>query len=195
MLRKALLLPALLLGFLGTACIAPKSYVDPALGSVDRAQIKRDTTPLLYLTVHFQTNGEAKPKVDSAVLQKLKTQLLATGAIQNIKEGQGTDGPHLEFTMNNVADKGDATAKGIGTGLTFGLAGNMVTDGYVFTVVLERQGQDPIRKEYKHAIHTTIGNHDGPPGLQPMTTGEAVDRVIEQVAGHIVADLQQQNAI
>ena len=195
MFRSWRLLAPVLLLITSTACIAPKSYVDPAIGSVDRSQITRDTTPHLNLTVRFETNGVEKPKVESMVMDKIKTQLLASGAVKDVEEGASADGPTLKVTLNNVADTGSAAAKGFGTGLTFGLAGSMVKDGYVFTAVLERPGQPQLTRVYNHALYTTIGNHDGPAGLTPMTMGQAFDKVVEDLVLHLVLDLQKEHAI
>ena len=53
----------------------------------------------------------------------------------------------------------------IGTGLTFGLVGNMVTDGYVYEATFNAgESKPPVKLTYRHALHTTIGNASGPPG-------------------------------
>ena len=74
----------------------------------------------------------------------------------------------MDVVMNNVGDVGEAVAKGVGTGLTLGLAGSMVTDGYFFTATYQAVGKEPVRKVYKHALHSTVGNAKDPEGLEPV---------------------------
>lgn len=81
-------------------------------------------------------------------------------------------------------------AKGIGTGLTLGLVGSTVTDGYVFTATFTPLGKVSVTKEYRHAIHTTIGAKSGPPGLQPMSPQEAFDHVLEELILRLLLDLR-----
>jgi hypothetical protein len=74
---------------------------------------------------------------------------------------------HNGFEVKAVA----AVGKGFGTGLTFGLAGSHVTDGYEMTVRLT-QGTTVTERAYSHAILSTIGNASGPHGLTPVSLGE-----------------------
>jgi hypothetical protein len=92
----------------------------------------------------------------------------------------GDDVDRLEVMLDNVADLGGAAGKGALTGLTFGAAGSMVTDGYVFTATFRPVGRPAVTKVYRHAIHSTIGSADGPPNLaaEPSTQA-AFDKVVE----------------
>jgi hypothetical protein len=95
----------------------------------------------------------------------------------------------LSFVLNNVADTGAAAGKGFGTGLTFGLAGSHVTDGYEMTVRLT-QGTTITERAYSHAILSTIGNASGPPGLTPVSLGAAFNQVVDDLVLNAIKDLQ-----
>jgi hypothetical protein len=94
------------------------------------------------------------------------------------KPKDGVD--QLEIVLDNVGDVGDAAGKGALTGLTFGAKGSQVTDGYVLTATCRATGKQAVTKVYRHAIHTTIGNADGPPGLVAEESVQAAfDKVVE----------------
>src|SRR5262249_30405612 len=97
--------------------------------------------------------------------------------------------------IDNVGDKGEAAAKGFGTGLTLDLAGSLVTDGYVFTGTYQAAGKAPITKVYKHALHSTIGNAKGPERLTPMTVQQAFDKVLKDLVLDCVLDLQKEEGL
>ena len=94
--------------------------------------------------------------------------------------------------MDNVGDLGDAAGKGVLTGMTFGLAGSTVRDGYVFSTVFRKSGKDPFQKTYKHAIMSTVGNAKGPEGLSPMKANVAFGIVLRDLMLNLVKDLKLQ---
>src|SRR5204863_6648256 len=110
------------------------------------------------------------------------------GLFSSVVSAGGENADQLNINMNNVGDIGAAVGKGIGTGLTLGLAGSMVTDGYDFTATFQRPGVAPVKKQYKHALHTTIGNKSGPEGLTPMTPTEAFDQVVKELVMKLLKD-------
>lgn len=187
------LLASLLL--LAVGCIAPKSYVDPGLSQVEASAIKRDDPKVIALEVQFFRQGKRFPAADTEVRDKVRLHLLASGAVKEILTTPDSSKLVLKVDMDNVGDTGAAVGKGIGTGLTFGLVGSMVTDGYVFTATIQRPNQPEIKKTYKHAIHTTIGNKKGPEGLQPLSTSEAFGKVVEGLVFNLMKDLQAEGAI
>lgn len=179
----------------GLGCINPQSYVDPKLPRVELATISRTEPKVLALEVQFFRAGKRLPKVDSEVRDKVRLHLLACGAVKEILPTPDPVRPVLKIDLDNVGDTGSAVAKGIGTGLTLGLVGSMVTDGYVFTATLERPGLPPVKKVYNHAIHTTVGNKKGPEGLTPMPVTQAFDQVMEALVLNMVKDLQAEQAL
>jgi hypothetical protein len=187
---KILLLSVLLLGI---GCISPKSYVDPALPKVTAVSIQREAQ-VVALEVRFFRNGVRYPKGDAQTLQQVRLQLYESGAVREVLPVPSPTQSLLKVDIDNVADTGNAAAKGFGTGLTFGLIGNMITDRYVFTATLERPGLPPIQKFYKHAIHTTVGNKSGPEGLEPMTSGQAYNQIIKECVFNLIKDLQDEGS-
>ena len=65
------------------------------------------------------------------------------------------------------------------TGLTLGLAGSQVSDGYVCTInYLPPGAPTPISRKARHAIHTTIGASAAPAnGVQAASAEEAIHTV------------------
>lgn len=177
---------------LATGCLTTKSYVDPTLPDVKYTDLtRRSPGEKIAVNVEFQTNGKPKPEVSKAVLDKLVLTLRATGVFADVITQADPANDRLDVVMNNVADMGKAVGKGIGTGLTFGLAGSLVTDGYEFKATYRPVGKDPVVRNYKHAIHTTVGNKKGPPGLQPVPVGQAFDMVVEDLVLNLLRDLQK----
>ncbi len=190
--QRGLLLAATLLA---VGCISPKSYVDPVLPKVEASTIKRDDPKVVVLEVQFFRKGERLPKADAQVRDQVRLQLLASGALKEVLLSPDPTKLLLKVDLDNVGDTGAAVAKGIGTGLTFGLVGSMVTDGYVFTATMNRVGLPPIQKVYKHAIHTTVGNKSGPEGLEPLSLTVAFNRVVEGLVLNLIKDLQAEGAL
>ena len=184
------------IALLCVGCISPKSYVDPKLPKVSYESLSLRTTPaVLVLKANFQRNGEDKPKLDSLVQNKATLVLRASRQFSTVQSEPSSGSDSLIMTINNVANMGTAVGKGIGTGLTFGLAGSLVTDGYEIKAVFTPSGGKEVTKSYTHAIHTTIGNHKGPEGLQSMTTSEAFDKVVEEVVLKLLSDLKGDGVI
>jgi hypothetical protein len=162
---------AVVLALATTGCLAAKSYVDPTLGRTSYSD--------------FQPQGRAKAGRASS---RIPDEGKAEPSEVEPPERQGID--RLEIVMDNFGDAGAAVAKGIGTGLTLGLAGSTVTDGYVFLATYTPLGKAPVTKEYRHAIHSTVGVKAGPPGLEPMSVQAAFDRVLEELVLRLLLDLR-----
>ena len=66
----------------------------------------------------------------------------------------GADSAVLKIIIDNVADMG-GHGQGVGTGLTLGLAGSLVTDSYVCTASYAFQGKT-VETTVHHALLTTV---------------------------------------
>jgi hypothetical protein len=77
----------------------------------------------------------------------------------------------------------------VGVGLTFGLVGAMVTDGYRLEASYRRADGTTVTRNYEHALHSTIGNKDGPPGLTPVAAADAVNVILDQMLTRLLLDL------
>lgn len=174
-----------------SACISPRAYVDPQYRLAGYESIQRLPTPVaVNLSTQFQRNGEHLPGVDAELRGHVERTLRASGVFTPTADANAP--VTLSVTANNIADVAAAAAKGFGTGLTFGAAGSMVHDNYEFTFSYRNARNQQTRKVYQHAIHTTIGNADGPPGMTPTNLADAFSRVVEDVVLNFVKEVQDQ---
>ncbi len=170
---------------------APKAYVDPNLPRVTYNEIESPQDPMsLRVSFDFQTNGKHNKRATKQVSQIVLETLNASNIFSSVELLELSDEANLDIVMNNVADLGKAIGKGFVTGLTFGIAGSLVTDNYVFRAIYKTPGKEPVTLEYNHAIHSTIGNKRGPDGLKPMTLKEAIEDVTEQLVLNMLRDLR-----
>jgi hypothetical protein len=189
--RSLLVITIVIVPFLMSGCLSTKSYVDPQY----RKASYNDIAPvaeayLANLEVEFQLNGEHKQSVDATVRSEVEKALYSINIIvpTNLESEL-----ILKVTVNNIADLGKARAKGFGTGLTFGAAGSTVTDFYDIKIELYKGNEEALIKNYKHAIHTTIGNKPAPLNVEPATTAVAFSKVIEDAILNFIKDLQNKN--
>ncbi len=52
-----------------------------------------------------------------------------------------------------------------------------------------------MTKVYHHAIHSTIGNAPGPTGIEPMSVGDAFNKVVEGLVLNLLLDLQKEELL
>jgi hypothetical protein len=172
-----------------SACISPKSYVDPALGNVVVTSLPKPSKPApVQLLVEFQTKGSPNARATETVRPKVLEQVNQSGLFSQASYQPVTPSRTLSMVFNNMPLTDNVGAKGFGVGLTFGLVGTMVTDGYVCNITLSEPGKQPITKEVKHALHTTVGNADGVKGVSPMAPVDAFNLVLQQL---VAAGLKQ----
>lgn len=187
--RRVLVLVAA--SVVSTGCVV-KAYVDPTLPKVAYSDIapKINRRPL-HLSAEFLTHGKPNPRATELAFEKIQKVLLASQLFSTVSTGRReTSVDYLAVVMHNIGDTAKAGRQGAITGLTFGLAGSLVTDEYVFTATYVPVGKEPVKREYRHAIHTTVGAKDGPPGLQPMSLDEAFDKLIENLVLNLLQDLR-----
>jgi hypothetical protein len=98
--------------------------------------------------------------------------------------------------LNNVALSDDAFSKGFVTGLTFGLAGSQVSDGYICTArFTPASGQGAVTKSARHAIHTVLGVAASPGNATKATNlEEAAHTMQRQVLSQVLNDLSRDPA-
>ena len=174
-----------------SGCVsASRAVVDPSFPKVSYNDLRKLDQPLqLKLSTEFQRNGQPFPQADSTLRDTAERVLRATGLIQPATEGK--DG-EIRIVVNNIADMGNARAKGIGTGLTFGALGTTVTDAYSMNVKIIKAGGETFQKDgIKHSLHTAIGNTSLPAGLEVLPPGTAFGRVVEQMLIKALKDLQE----
>lgn len=169
------------------------AYVDTATREVPAADIQRPAAPATArLTFEFQTKGAPNARATQLLTEQVRTQVATSGLFQEVRDTPGAGG-WLQVTLNNVPITEDAAQKGFVTGLTFGLAGSAVTDGYICTVsYLPPGGGAAMVASARHAIHTTIGNAAAPAGaVKSASMDDAVRTMVRQVVATALRDLSR----
>lgn len=178
-----------------SGCLSTKFYVDPALPKVAKADFVAPADPKsANVLFEFRTKGNANARATQETRQIAVEAVRESGLFSNVVDGAGTpaDG-QLKIVIDNIPITDNAAAKGFGTGLTLGLAGSMVTDGYVCTVSYAVGGATS-ETTVKHALHTTIGNHGGPDGLTAVPVQQAVSTVVSQMVLNALKRLDDDDA-
>ncbi|HEX6704019.1 MAG TPA: hypothetical protein VF169_04595 [Albitalea sp.] len=168
-------------------------YVDASTKEVSAAQFKKpaELKPV-QLLFEFQTKGTQNSRATDFLKAQVAEQVKISGLFSQVSDGPVTGGALLSVTLNNVPLSDDAFAKGFVTGLTFGLAGSQVSDGYVCTVKYVNGSQTPLAKTARHAIHTSMGATGGQPtGTKADNMEAAVRTMTRQVVSTALNDLSQ----
>lgn len=194
-LRRAAYVGAAALTVTLTGCAT--HYVDGATKGVSASQFRKPTAPQpVQLVFEFQTKGVA----NANATQQLKAQVLQSvkdsGLFSSVEEKPVPSGSMLSLKLNNVVLTDDAFSKGFATGLTFGLAGSQVSDGYICTISYFGNGQGaPVTKTARHAIHTTLGAAKSPGNAEKAASiQEAVTKMTSQIVSTGLNDLSQDPA-
>jgi hypothetical protein len=175
-----------------TGCISMKQYVDPTLPKVAVGDLKpADVKQSVQLFFEFQSNGVSNAKATEAVKPMLINDLKQSNLFTDVVVAPATADRKLFVTINNFPVTKDAASKGFMTGLTFGLAGTMVTDGYKMDAAYDAPGQAEVKYIYQHALHSTVGNADGPAGLTPAPKGQAVPTIVNDLVLNLLNDLSK----
>ena len=171
-------------------------YVDTATRDVPVAQFKKVANPKpVALTFDFQSRGAPNPRATEFLRAQVQEQVAASGLFSTM--ASGSDSARLNVELNNVPlDGQNAAAKGFVTGLTFGLAGNVVTDVYECKLTYLAPGQTtPVVTSARHAIHTSLGATDAPANATKSANMEdAIRTMTRQVIANALNDLSQQAA-
>ncbi len=178
------------MAWLATGCAT--HYVDTALRDVPVEKMAKAQNPKpVQLLFEFQSKGATNPRATEQL--KAKTTEIVTNShlFSQVSADPGEGRPVLSVIVNNVPITEDAAAKGFVTGLTFGLAGSTVTDGYICTIdYLPGGSAGKISTTVRHAIHTTIGNAGTPPNaVKSASIQDAVYTMLRQIVSNGLNDL------
>ena len=194
--RTVVLASTIVMAFSLSACMTMHSYVDGSLGEPHYADLKKSAAPQpVQLLVEFRTKGVVNARATAYAKSHVYEQVSQSGLFSQVSYDPVPSGRKLLVSINNVPLTDHVEGKAFGTGLTLGLVGTMVGDGYECTASYVEPGHDTVTKVVKHAIYSTIGNASGPPGLQPMPVQEASDMVIRQMVGKSLEELDQSTDI
>lgn len=172
-------------------------YVDTATKEVPIAQMKKVAAPKpVQLVFEFQTKGAPNPQATAFLKDEVSKEVQETGLFSSISSDPAPNVGLLNITLNNVPVTKNAESKGFVTGLTFGIAGSTVTDGYICTVSYLPPGQStPIVKTARHAIHTTLGNANPPPTAQKSPSMmDALKQMTRDILSNALNDLSHDPA-
>lgn len=182
------------LAALGTGCMSVKSYVDPALPLVSKSQLVAPSDPKpVQVLFEFRTKGNANAAATNAMRPRVVAVASESGVFAGVSSDSSVPGGLFKFVIDNVPGTDDAVAKGIGTGLTFGLAGSLVTDLYLATASYVNEGRR-TEVTLQHALHSTVGNKSGPPGLSAVSMADGVNQVVDQLTWNALKQLADKGA-
>lgn len=182
------------LGVIATVALTgcASHYIDGATKEISSAQYKK-TSPLhpVQVMFEFQTKGVANAQATAQLKAGVLTQVKDSGVFSAVTETPVEGGAMLSIKLNNVPMTDDAFSKGFMTGLTFGLAGSQVSDGYVCTATYTGPaGSAPIVKQARHAIHTTMGAAATPGNAtKAANLMEAVTVMERQIVSNVLNDV------
>lgn len=162
-------------------------YVDTALKDLPPEQVVKVKDPKpVQLLFEFQTKGATNARATESLKDKTTELVKKSGLFSQVVSTPAPGGAILSVVINNVPLTDDAYSKGFVTGLTFGLAGSTVTDGYICTVDYLPGGDAPkISASVRHAIHTTMGAEGTPAGaVKSESISDAVDTMVRQVVSN-----------
>jgi hypothetical protein len=190
-LRAIFLVAAALL----TGCAT--QYVDGAVKETPATAYARPAQPRpVQVVFEFQTKGAANARATDHVKPMVLEAVSSSGIFSAAGDKPAAGAGLLSVKINNIVLTDDAYSKGFMTGLTFGLAGSTVTDGYLCTVSYIAPGTTtPVEKTSKHAIHTALGSAGIPPnGIKANGIEDAVRTMVRQILGVALKDLSHDPA-
>lgn len=161
-------------------------YVDTATKEVAASEFNKPASlKPVQLLFEFQTKGAVNTRATDFLKAQVAEQVKSSGLFSEVKEQAVPGGALLNITLNNVPMSDDAFAKGFVTGLTFGLAGTQVSDGYICTAkYLDDTHPEPVVKVARHAIHTTMGASSAPANA---TKAESVEAAVRTMTRQVVS--------
>ncbi|WP_157280991.1 hypothetical protein [Pelomonas sp. Root1237] len=170
------------------------AYLDGSTKEIAAAQFKKPPAPApVQVLFDFQTKGVANAQATAMLRDRVSAQVKASGMFSEVGSAAVPNGAVLSITLNNVPLTDNAFSKGFVTGLTFGLAGSQVSDGYICTATYRASGDAaPVVKQARHAIHTTMGAAATPGNATKMPNlQEAAFQMTNQVVSNVLNDISQ----
>lgn len=173
-------------------------YVDGHSPDIPSTAYRKPETPgPVQLVWEFQTNGVPNARATEFLKARVSDQIGASTLFTQVSDSAAPGSSLLSVTVNNVPLSDDAARKGFVAGLTFGIAGQTVADGYECTMryTPARENAQPLQHSGKHVIYTSVGSTSPPPGgLKVSGVEEAVTTMIRQIISRTLNDLAQNPA-
>ncbi len=168
-------------------------YVDNTVHEVTPAErvAVAHRMPVQFL-FDFQTKGASNTRARDLTKDRVTKAVQDSGLFSTVASEPQPNGALLQVTINNVPLSDDAFAKGFAVGLTFGLAGATVGDGYVCTIDYIGGPNEPkITKMSRDAIYTSIGATASKPNaaVKVSNIDEAVNIMVRTVVSNGLNEL------
>lgn len=162
------------------------AYVDGGLQKASLVDVRKPLRPTdVQLLFQFQSKGTGNAKATEMLKNEVSELVSSSGLFATLGPDPSLSGAILSVTINNVpiTDQSDAAAKGFATGLTFGLVGSAVSDGYICTMeYLPPAKANKVTTTSRHAIHVTMGAKGAPAnGIKAKNINEAVHTMTRQI--------------
>lgn len=159
-------------------------YVDNGLKAADTAVLTKPAHPQpVQLFFAFETEGKPNPMATQQVQPQVVELVRQSGLFSDIKTTASPETGVLQLTINNIPISKDAASKGVLTGLTLGLVGTTVGDGYACTLQYKRSDSSPVIKATaSHAIYASLGAGSSPDAAATKVANgnEAVSTMVRQ---------------
>lgn len=178
----------LLLALLGVMSLSgcASYYVDNATKEVPVSAYKKPAEPKpVQVIFEFQTKGVANATATGYLAPIVMAEIKASGIFSKVEKTPVEGGALLDVVINNVPLSDDAMSKGFVTGLTLGLAGSQVGDGYICTMKYLPGTQSPaVTETARHAIYTVLGAKGAPENGTKM---DSLDMAVKTMTKQIVS--------
>jgi hypothetical protein len=177
-------------------CFSPKTYLDPQFRKVSYLGLTQaENLRAVVVDVQFQFNGQEKQQMVRSLHARVTTVLRHSKLFYETNDHSAPTA-RMKTVINNFGSVGSAIGKGLGTGLSLGLIGSEVVDGYEMAAAYTPPEEGiSLVKNYKHALHTTLGLQKAPAGLQPVNFAVAFDQILEDMLLNFLSDLQKEKVL
>ncbi len=168
------------------------AYIDPQYRSATFKDIQyTNQPPVVSVTAEFQMNGSHWPSQDKDLREHVVRFLKATKVFDPAENTNTPTVGKLAITLNDTGSLGAAFGKGFVTGLTYGLVGSEVEDHYIMTARYTPVWGAAFTNSYHYLIHSTVGIHSAPKGMETISLSEAPDLVIQDTLLNFLRDWQK----
>ncbi|WP_377159057.1 hypothetical protein [Roseateles sp. UC29_93] len=183
-LARALGAFALAIGLTGCMSV----YVDNRPAEVPASQFARPAEPKpVQLFFEFQTKGVQNQQATALLKGRITDQVRTSGVFSSVSETPVDGGASLSIVLDNVPTSDDAFSKGFVTGLTFGLVGSQVGDGYLCTATYRAPGAaEPVVKKARGILWATVGAKSSPEGA---TKADSIDAAMTRISRQVVSNV------
>lgn len=180
---------------LATGCSpSVKLYLDSTLPKVSYEELRAgaNTTSVGLVVDYVIATGGSRDGPNASLGAKardiVQRVLTKTELFSDVYRGTALAESVLEITLTNTGERTSGSAAGYVFSL--GLAGVAATDFYTMEARFTRADQKVFSRNYRHAIHSTIGNKASPKGLTSVPAKDAFEAVVEQLTLNLLKDLQ-----